>query len=394
MPIVIPGTLRDGVMYPSSPIPTSAIEVVTSDASYTVYTDDDLHTYPPAATPKSTIVGVYQGSRQTQESYFGLHVQFPYNIPIAIDRVPFYSARSHDSSNGMQWFKLNPSNGVFNWTNSDAWVDEMYAQGKPVLFLLGFTPNWASASHPNTGIYDNGGTVTASNQPPSNVAYWDSFCAAVATRYAGKITHYEVWNEVNYPNYWAGSASQLAVLVRRANQVIKSIDPNALIIAPTVQEVESSGTGTPYLASFLDASDGASGTGKDWVDVCSIHMYPNVYNWQIHKNQIDNVQAVLTARSMPQKIWNSETGVLIPSYGVDAGIGAKWLKRSLLLSAALGVERYYWYCYDNATMFMRPEQITAWNEVRNLLLAGPITGCNYASDGRVAATVGGINVVY
>lgn len=45
-------------------------------------------------------------------------------------------------------------------------------------------------------------------------------------------------------------------------------------------------------------------------------------------------------------------------------------------------------------MYMRPSQIAAWNEVRDLLLSGPITGCNLAPDGRVAATVNGVNVIY
>lgn len=394
MTTVIPGTLRNGVYVPSAAVPDTAFECVASSTNFTYYTDADLHTYPPPSSPKSTITSVYQGSRQTLASFFGMHVQFTVNIPEAIKRVPFSIARSHDSASGMRWHILNPSNGVFSWDNADAWVNAMYAAGKDICFLLGFTPDWASASTPNTGKYDNGTTARATNQPPANTADWDAFCSAVATRYLGKIKYYEVWNEVNYTSYWSGTAAQLAVLVRRANQVIKAIDPTAKIIAPIVQEPETGGTGNAYLGSFLDASDSAAGTGKLWIDVCGIHMYPPKYNFQVHQNQIVNVQATLDARSLAQKIWNTETGVLEPDYGVDDEVRGTWLKRSLLLSAALGVERYFWYSYDNDDMYMRPSQIAAWNEVRDLLLSGPITGCNLAPDGRVAATVGGVNVLY
>ena len=389
----VTGVLRDGVYVPSTPIPSS-VEVVASATGYTCYTDADLYTYPPATTPKQGITGVYSGSRQITSGFFGMHVQQVANIPAAVAAVPFAIARSHDSADGLRWHNINTSSGAFNWTNADAWVNAMYAAGKEICFLLGFTPDWASASTPNTGKYDNGTTARATNQVPANTADWDAYCSAVATRYLGKIKYYEVWNETNYTSYWAGTAAQLAVLVRRANQIIKGIDPTAKIVAPIVQEPETGGTGNAYLGSFLDASDSASGTGKLWIDVCGIHMYPPKYNFQVHKNQIDNVQATLDARTLTQKIWNTETGILEPSYGVSDAVRAKWLKRALLLAAAIGVERYFWYSYDNDDMYMRPSQISAWNEVRNLLLSGPITGCNYVHDGRVAATVGGVNVVY
>ena len=395
MPTVVPGNTVGGVVVPSTAAPAGAFECVASASNFTYYTSGDLHTYPPAATPLSTIASVFSGSRQITPDFFGMHVQQVANISEAIQKVPFSIARCHDSSNGTRWHNLNPSNGVFDWTNSDAWVNAMYAAGKDICFLLGFTPDWAAASTPNTGKYDNGTTARATNQPPASTTYWDNFCTAIATRYAGKIKYYEIWNEVNYTSYWSGTAAQLAVLVRRANQIIKAIDPAAKIVAPIVQEPETGGTGNAYLGSFLDASDSAAGTGKLWVDICGIHMYPPKYNYQVHKNQIDNVAATLAARSMSAtKIWNTETGILEPSWGVSEDVRAKWLKRALLLAAALGVERYFWYSYDNVDMWMRPSQVAAWNEVRNLLLSGPITGCNIAPDGRVAATVNGVNVIY
>jgi hypothetical protein len=102
----------------------------------------------------------------------------------------------------------------------------------------------------------------------------------------------------------------------------------------------------------------------------------------------------LAARSLSaKKIWNTETGVL-QGVAIDDGTQAKWLKRSLLLSAALGVERYFWYSYDNPLMLMTDADKRAWREIRAVLLSGAITGCNIASDGRVAATIGGRNYVY
>ena len=82
------------------------------------------------------------------------------------------------------------------------------------------------------------------------------------------------------------------------------MQPTAKVVGPIVQEPETGGTGNAYLQSFLSASDGAVGTGKDWIDVCGIHMYPPKYNYQVHANQISNVQASLTAAGVGSlEIW-------------------------------------------------------------------------------------------
>lgn len=398
MPTTIATVVNDdGYRVPATPFPESTFETWISGTNYLCLTDADLHTYPPPTSPRSSITSALSGSSVTvTASYFGQHIQLPANYTEGIARVPFALARSHDSggTGGLRWHTLNPSNGTWVWTNADGWVDAMEAAGKEMMILLGFTPDWAAASTPNTGKYDNGTTVRASNQPPSDMAYWQEYCSQVATRYAGRVQYYEIWNEVNYTSYWAGTAAQLAQMHRIASQTIKAIDPAARIVGPIVQEPETGGTGNAYLQSFLAASDGATGTGKDWIDICGIHMYPPRYNYQVGKNQIDNVRASLTAAGVGSlDIWNTETGVLT-ARSVRDPVQSKWLKRSLLLAAALGVKRYCWYTYDNDEMGMTDEDVAAWLEVRTVLLSGPITGCNIAPDGRVAATINGVNYIY
>lgn len=386
----------NGIRVPVTPLPDTTFEIYTSGTSYVCLTDDDLNTYPPPSSPTSSITSVRTSSITVAADFFGNHIQLPANYAQGLAEVPFTLARSHDSggSGGMRWHTLNPASGQFAWDNADGWIDAMEASGKEIMFLLGFTPNWAATSTPGTGKYDNGTTVTGSNQPPLSMTYWQDFCSAVATRYAGRIHYYEIWNEVNYPSYWNGTAAQLAQMHRIAWQTIKAIDPAAQIVGPVVQEPETGGTGNAYLNTFLTASDGATGTGKDWIDYCGIHMYPPKYNWEVHANQIANVQATLTANGVGSlEIWNTETGVLQGTTISDV-VQAKWLKRSLLLAAALGVKRYCWYTYDNDEMGMTAQDIAAWAEVRTALLSGAMTGCNLAPDGRVAATINGVDYIY
>lgn len=390
---VINGT---GVRVPSQPFPADTIEIWTSGTDYICTTDADLHVYPPLTTPRQKITSVRSSSISISPDYFGMHVQLMANAATALREISFDTVRSHDSGGvgGCRWHTVNPSNGVFAYANPDAFIDTYSAAGKKVMLMLGFTPDWASATTPNTGHYDNGTTARATNQPPSNTAYWDAYVSAMVTRYLGKIQYLEIWNEVNYPSYWSGSAAQLAVLTRRASQVAKAIDPTIKIVGPIIQEPETGGTGAAYLASFLTASDGATGTGKDWIDICGVHMYPPVYNFQVHKNQYDNVLAELTAVGKGSlDIWNTETGVLQGTSIVD-DVQAKWIKRSLALCAILGVRKYWLYAYDNTVMFMTDKDKEAYREARSVLLSGPISGCNIAPDGRVAFTANGVNYIW
>lgn len=397
MPTTIPSVINsDGFRVPSISFPSDTIEIWTEGTDYIITTDADLHTYPPVATPRNKITSVSTSDVTVSPSYFGMHVNLIASIPDAYNELEFFSIRAHDSGGlgGCRWHTINPNNGEWNWSNPDALVDAHYKRGKEVMLMLGFTPDWAAASTPNTGKYDNGTTVRASNQPPSNIAYWDDYVTRTVTRYLGRVKYYEIWNEVNYTSYWAGTAAQLALLVRRASQIAKALDPTIKIVAPIVQEPETSGTGDEYLTAFLAASDGATGTGKDWIDVCGIHLYPPVYNYNIHKNQIDNVKSILAAAGKSSlEIWNTETGVLT-GYSILDDVQAKWLKRSMALAACLGVKRYWWYGYDFGTMAMTEQDVAAWREVRSVLLSGPIKGCNLAPDGRVAFTVNGKKYIW
>lgn len=370
-----------------------AVEIYTTGGNRTTLTSADGFTYPAPTSPKSSVTNVFNGSRTITSSFFGLHVA---NASTGVPRdIDYAWVRCHDTYGGTRWHTINPSNGTFVYTNPDAFIDAFAAAGKEIVFLLGFTPDWASASTPNTGKYDNGTTARATNQPPSNTAFWDAFCSAMATRYANRgVKYWEIWNEVNYTSYWSGTAAQLATLVRRASQVIKGIDATAKILAPTIQEPETGGSGIAYLNSWMAASDGAAGTGKDWMDFCSIHMYPPKYNFSVHAQQYDNTRAALDAAGKTSTaIWNTETGVL-QGDGIQPAVKAKWLKRSLALAAAKGVQRFAWYAYDNDTMSMTTEEKDAWNAVRTVLLSGAITNCAILPDERVCITVNGRNYTY
>ena len=94
----------------------------------------------------------------------------------------------------------------------------------------------------------------------TDISEWDKFITALVTRYKGKLI-YELWNEPEDKNSWTGSVGDMVILTSHMYNIIRSIDPGALIIAP-------SGS-----ATYMDLYYAAGGVRT--VDVVSVHGYPD-----------------------------------------------------------------------------------------------------------------------
>jgi len=189
---------------------------------------------------------------------------------------------------------------------------------------------------------------------------------AVVQRYKGRIDAYEIWNEPGFsdnepvlrPNgaakqYFTGSAAAMAELTRRASQIIRAGDPKARVVSPAVT---SEANGIKRLEAFLK-----NGGGK-WVDVVGYHFYvayPEdvVPEWQ----RLREALARNDLAKLP--VWDTETGFVI-DYDSAAGpdeipprkgwaeplperVAGMYVARSLILQAAYGIGRVYWFNWDH-----------------------------------------------
>jgi len=400
-----------GVVAPQSGRPSDALEVWSDGAAFQAVRDADRYTPGGVVSPKTTVRNVFQGSRTVNGDYFNLHLYDPGAIGIPTD-IDYYGVRIHDTrgpvtGEGVRWHNIDKTTG-YAWSNLDAIVDGLAAAGKDMLYMAMCTPDRYASATPGTGKYDGGsGGFTGSNQVPTagGKTAWAAFATALAQRYNGgahgRIGTYEIWNEVNYSSYWAGTHAQYAELLRLFRNAVRAVDATLKVGAPTIQEPE--GTGNAWLTTFLAASDGAAGVGADHMDYCFVHLYPPVYNFAIagcpQRNlsaQIPLVQTALTAAGKGAlEIWNTETGVLFdPARVIDETWKARMVKRSLALCAAMGVKRYYWYTYDNPDMSMSSLMKDAWQEMRSVLIGNAIQNCNVLPDERVCITVNGREYTY
>ena len=191
-------------------------------------------------------------------------------------------------------------------------------------------------------------------EAPYNLSDWDTFVRAVAKRANGRIKYWEMWNEINLQYFWKGDKQTMVTMVQHARSIIKSIDPNAVILSPAVTECENKDPrcGRTWISDWLAAG------GKGLVDVISFHNYPAALPPEQVVKQVTDEQAVMTAQGVGNlPLWDTES-----SWGSNDGLPditdqVAFLGRHLILEASLGVQRSYWYSYDNTkwgTLFWAP----------------------------------------
>jgi hypothetical protein len=284
--------------------------------------------------------------------FFGMHTLSPARH---WPDVPFGSIRPA----GTSWGALEPAKGQFDWHSLDTWVSQSQAHNVQLDYVFVNTPRWASSKPDEPCPAKRFGCAA-----PPNADDFAAFVTALVTRYKGRISSYELWNEPNASGFWTGTPKDMAELAARAYPIIKSLDPAAIVTTPGV-----SSTGWPlshdaWLDQYLDA-----GGGK-YADVIAWHGYagrndrPALPVEQLSE-QIRALKKVLARHHMSgMPIWNTEGGwgkdAQLPDDTAQAAFLAKWY----VINFTNGIARAYWYQWDN------PQWGTLWRESTGMTPAG------------------------
>ncbi|WP_420642939.1 cellulase family glycosylhydrolase [Candidatus Leptofilum sp.] len=137
---------------------------------------------------------------------------------------------------GVGWVKAQVSWKLFQpypdqfseerFADLDALVARANASGIQVMLSVAKAPEW---SRPTAEL----------DGPPAEYALYRDFMQHLASKYAGQVAAYELWNEPNLQREWNGvplEAAALVKLVRFGADGVRAGDPTALVIsgAPAV----------------------------------------------------------------------------------------------------------------------------------------------------------------
>jgi len=219
---------------------------------------------------------------------------------------------------------------------------------------------------------------------PADLADWENYVRTVATRYRGKIRLYELWNEPKFSDvkqsrnsaFFSGSTQAMIELAKVAQRVLKQVDPANQLAGPgfTVHVAQ--------LEHYLAAGGGA------YADAVAFHLYAPTPEEMPAK--IKKVREVMKAAGLGDKpLWNTEQSYeLLPpgekapgpgGFGVSsADAMLPYTQRALILAAANGVSRMYWYGFENT--MMKPdgspsEVLAGYDTVARWLVGSRIGPC-------------------
>jgi len=311
-------------------------------------------------------------------AYFGLHIHhLDRPTPTPWPSIPVPEWRLWDAD--VTWPNLEPNKGQWQFDRLDRYLSLAQKHGTGVLLTLGGSPPWASARPQVPSNYTPGFSAE-----PANIDDWRTYVRTVASRYKGRIQAYEIWNEPNLPrNRDIGPPARMLELAKDAYTTLKQVDPNIKVISPS----PVNRNGLDWMERYFALG------GAKYADIIGYHFYV------FHRPE-SMLDLILPAKEIMRKygvadkpLWNTEAGWIRNSMTerpdpVEQAPG--WAARSYILNWAAGVDRFYWYAWDDdghdVIPFTEEDQATitnsarAYGEIQKWLVGSRMESCERQAD--------------
>lgn len=216
----------------------------------------------------------------------------------------------------VQWAIVEQAPGEYRWEELDRLVGLSNDFGFDLLLGVVDAPGWLRAE-------------TGYNGPPQDPADFGRFMQVLATRYAGRVAAYELWNEPNLAREWHGASLDPAgyvALLAAGSQGVRQADPQARVISagPGVTGIDDGVRAIDdrrFLREMLDAG------AAQWVDGIGVHPYGygnppgeraadathEAPGWNDHPSfffldTLEDYHAILQAAGVDLALWPTEFG--------------------------------------------------------------------------------------
>ena len=213
------------------------------------------------------------------------------------------------------WAGVQPtSSDKYDWSNVDKLVDAAASRNMQVLGAINTTPKWAAAP----------GVPAISGKPNSPAVYAD-FVGKVASRYKGKVSAYEVWNEPNGIKFFSPvDPAAYTALLKAAYPKLKAVDPSITVVSAGLSALVDWGSSAMNPVKFLNGMYAAGAKGN--FDALAFHPYQYTAKFSdgvplenSPVNQVMDIREIMVANGdANKKIWGTEYGEPAPGIGNES----------------------------------------------------------------------------
>jgi hypothetical protein len=233
--------------------------------------------------------------------------------------------------------KTDPAH--YNWTLTDSHVISVSAHGLAPLVLVVGCPTWACVRD-NGPLNDNMGPEVA------------QFMGAMAARYSQapyNVHYWELWNEPDAAGGpgnqwgWGMHADKYAQMLAAAYPVIKSADPNAVVMTGGLAYDNWFNQGGPFNPDFLP--DLLAAGGSQYLDALAFHYYVNnAGGWAEIAQKAVQMRGVMNAHGVDLPMLCTESGLTSSTtFSSTEALQARYLPQMFVSAASAGVRSTVWY---------------------------------------------------
>ena len=280
------------------------------------------------------------------DSPFGINTAFRPDTPDLEARLQaMQNAGIKWGRQDFTWSRIEKAPGEYDWAPYDRLVEQCQQHGLLIFGNLVYAPKFHD---PRT---------------PAGVEAYCAFARAAIRRYAGKVDHWQIWNEPN-GGYWKGTADEYARLLVASGKAIHETNPKAKVLG-----LNSAFCDVRFAEAVLKQ------VPYDCFDIACFHPYrppsapEDKFDWWMHDQyvkswnkkslttnysliymtyleQADELNKVMAKFGAPKPLWVTEMcwNSHIHPYGVSELRQADLAVRLYLLSiASRKVDKVFWW---------------------------------------------------
>ena len=328
-------------------------------------------------------------------TFFGLHINRP---TTPWPQVPFGSLRM--LGNLTTWFHLEgDGRNRYDWHNLDVWLDAARAHRVDVMYTFSRTPEWAagnphSSCGPNRDSADcsppkdlttnapcqgplKGVTTTNCSFKEFVTSLLDHVCSGKAPNRSCRIVAFSCWNEPNLDGFWVGTYAESARMCSDMVQIVKDQCRDCVTLTPDISaatsgDAKGNGDSRSYDEWFKNFLIAYKQYGN-YPDAGAFHPYAartsNIIPAPFPETFAGSgcprggrtpecpdtlLGKIATMRSLmgqygmlDRPLWATEGGWGTNAEMPDPDAQAAFVARWLILQASAGVQRAYWFMWDN-----------------------------------------------